>query len=153
MSSAVTLSRHLRVTPIQRSVLEFINDFIIEHGWAPTLDEIAAHRGVCKPTIHENLRALEHKGYLRRRPYTARAIELTGQCFAGPGELVSAGQPQPVSAQCLSCEAFVIAPGLQIGDWEPGADAQGQYVAREITIACPHCDQTSVHVQRRYGST
>ena len=65
-----------QLTPNQAKVLGCIRDFIREHGWAPTLDEIGQRAGVAKPTVQQYLQALEKKGAIRRRRYAHRSIEV-----------------------------------------------------------------------------
>ncbi len=64
------------LTPKQKLVLEFIRDFIAEHGLAPTYDEIGESIGTCKVTVLAHIQQLEKKGLIRRVPHASRAIEL-----------------------------------------------------------------------------
>ncbi len=53
--------------PKQRKVLKYIEEYIREHGHAPTLTEIKDYLGVrALSTVHEHLIKLEEKGYLER---------------------------------------------------------------------------------------
>lgn len=87
--------------PKQKKVLSFIEDFISEHGFAPTLTEIRNALGVkALSTVHEHLIKLEEKGFLARDD-DRRGIKL--RLTAGPfaGKLINvplvgtitAGQP------------------------------------------------------------
>lgn len=61
----------------QRQILDFLNDFIEEHGHAPTLVEIAKNLGVRSlATVHEHLATLEKKGLIKKSGGIARGIEL-----------------------------------------------------------------------------
>ncbi len=62
----------------QRDLLEFIQKFIKEHGYSPTLAEICKGMGLSSPaTVHEHIRTLVEKGVLRRNPNEIRGIEIT----------------------------------------------------------------------------
>ena len=55
------------LAPVQRLTLEFLRDYIREHGYAPTLRDIADFIGVKSPsTAHFHLERLEGKGFIRR---------------------------------------------------------------------------------------
>lgn len=62
------------LTPKQAAILEFIRAYSHEHGYAPTLQEIADSRGTTVPTAHEHLKQLERKGYLYRNRYDHRGL-------------------------------------------------------------------------------
>jgi repressor LexA len=64
------------LTKRQREILEFIRSFQAEKGYAPSLEEIAAHfRLSAVSTVHEHLVNMSRKGALRRRGNRARSIE------------------------------------------------------------------------------
>lgn len=76
----------------ERQVLDFINQFIRRYGFAPTLKEIADGIGVrAIATVHEHLRSLEAKGFLKISTGTMRGIELVGKKgkAATEGEMAS----------------------------------------------------------------
>jgi repressor LexA len=68
-----------RLTDRQREVLEFIQTFTEAHGVPPTVREIGARFHVTPRAAFDHLRALERKGFLRRRTTagrTSRALTL-----------------------------------------------------------------------------
>ena len=68
-----------RLTDRQREVLEFIQAFSEAHGVPPTVREIGGRFHVTPRAAFDHLRALERKGYLRRRSTegrTSRALTL-----------------------------------------------------------------------------
>ena len=66
-----------KLTARQREVLSFLNQFLEERGYPPTVREIALHFGLKGPrSPKKRLDALEEKGYIRRRPGKSRAIEV-----------------------------------------------------------------------------
>ncbi len=73
------------LTKRQREIIDFIRDFQTERGYAPSLEEIAAHLGLSAvSTVHEHVTNLAGKGVLRRGWNRARSIEpLAGADAAG----------------------------------------------------------------------
>ncbi|HEV8674934.1 MAG TPA: transcriptional repressor LexA [Methylomirabilota bacterium] len=61
-----------RLTRRQQEVLGFIRTFSQRHGVPPTVREIGERFGVTPRAAFDHLRALERKGYLRRRASTGR---------------------------------------------------------------------------------
>ena len=69
-----------QLTRRQQEVLDFVTRHIREHGYAPTLREIARELGVSGTLgIMKHLEALEKKGQLRRQEGSSRGISLPGQ--------------------------------------------------------------------------
>jgi repressor LexA len=68
-----------RLTQRQQEVLDFIQTFTDAHGVPPTVREIGGRFHVTPRAAFDHLRALERKGYLRRRSTegrTSRALTL-----------------------------------------------------------------------------
>jgi repressor LexA len=66
------------VTDRQRAILEFLHEYVDEHGYPPTVREIGQAVGLRSPsTVHAHLAQLERAGLLRRDPTKPRALELT----------------------------------------------------------------------------
>ena len=64
------------LTERQREILRYILDRIEERGAPPTMREIADHFGLSSPaSVKVHLDALEKKGFIKRREWTARGIE------------------------------------------------------------------------------
>jgi repressor LexA len=88
------------LTKRQKEIVDYLDDYIAEHGYAPTLVEIGARFALSSPaTVHKHLTNLESKGMLRRKWNHSRALELVPQKRkSGAVELpllghVAAGQP------------------------------------------------------------
>jgi len=65
------------LTRRQKEILDHIEAFIREHGYAPSFEEIAAFFGYSSlATVHEHLSNLERKGYIRKAYNESRSIEL-----------------------------------------------------------------------------
>jgi repressor LexA len=63
------------VTPIQRAILEFVQDYIERNSYAPTLQEIGEAVGLGNPSSASyQVKVLERKGYLRREAGRPRAM-------------------------------------------------------------------------------
>ena len=68
----------------QRAVLEYISQYMQQHGYAPTIVEMCDALGVSSPaTIHEHLQKLEKIGMLKRDWRKMRGIEVINQKAAG----------------------------------------------------------------------
>jgi repressor LexA len=66
------------VSDRQRAILEFLHEYVDEHGYPPTVREIGEAVGLRSPsTVHAHLAQLERAGMLRRDPTKPRALELT----------------------------------------------------------------------------
>ena len=68
------------LTDRQQEALDFLRNYLAEHGFPPTLREISAHLGITGTVaaIH-HLSALEKKGYLKRHAGGSRSITLFPQ--------------------------------------------------------------------------
>lgn len=65
------------LTKRQQDILDFIEQFIQERGYPPTLREIGNNFGISSTNgVRVNLAALEKKQYIRRRPWLSRGIEI-----------------------------------------------------------------------------
>lgn len=65
------------LTKRQGEILNYIKEYIVSHGYPPTVREIGAALGVNSPaTIHAHLENLESKGYISKQDTKNRAIEV-----------------------------------------------------------------------------
>lgn len=72
------------LTKRQKEILDHLNGFIEEHGYAPSFEEIARAFGYSSlATVHEHLSNLERKGYIRKAYNESRSIELVPRDGAG----------------------------------------------------------------------
>jgi len=88
------------LTKRQKQLLDYLERYLRENGYAPTLEEIGAEFQLTSlATVHKHLTNLEGKGLIRRTWNHSRAIELTAPSrAAGAVALpllgrVAAGQP------------------------------------------------------------
>ncbi len=69
----------MKLTPAQKRVLEFIQQFLQTRGYPPTVREVAEKFGYHSPlSAKQHIDALVKKGYLKRSPLRARGIEIVG---------------------------------------------------------------------------
>ena len=69
----------MELTDIQKRVLQYIENFVVEHGYPPTVREVACAFGYKSPlSAKQHIDALVKKGYLRKRPFQSRGIEVVG---------------------------------------------------------------------------
>jgi repressor LexA len=83
------------LTKRQKQMVTFLEQYIDEHGYAPTLSEVGQYFGLSSlATVHKHLRNLEHKGFIRRTHNHSRALEIAakGDERAGVRELSLLGQ-------------------------------------------------------------
>jgi repressor LexA len=65
------------LTKRQKEILDYIDGFIEDRGYAPSFEEIAESFGYASlATVHEHLSNLERKGYIRKAYNESRSIEL-----------------------------------------------------------------------------
>jgi repressor LexA len=67
----------LPLTKRQREILDYLQDFIQQHGYAPSLDEIGRRFGLSSlATVHKHLTNLQEKGFIKRAWNRSRSVEL-----------------------------------------------------------------------------
>ena len=68
----------------QETILAFINDYVDEHGYPPSIREIGAAAGISSTSVVDyNLRILERDGLLRRDREVSRGLGLRGPAERG----------------------------------------------------------------------
>ena len=69
-----------KLTKKQEDVLNYIKEYMVSHGYPPTIREIGAALGTSSPaTIHVHLANLEKNGIIKKNGSKNRAIELLVQ--------------------------------------------------------------------------
>lgn len=88
------------LTKRQKQILDYLDGYLKENGYAPSYEEIAAHfRYASLATVHEHLENLKRKGYIRKAYNESRSLELVAtEMKASAVELpllgrVAAGMP------------------------------------------------------------
>ena len=66
------------LTKRQKQLVDFLEHYITEHGYAPTLSEVGQYFGLSSlATVHKHLHNLEQKGFIKRVHNHSRALEVT----------------------------------------------------------------------------
>ena len=95
------------LTRRQREVFEFIRNFIDEHGYSPSLEEVAKGLDLSSlATVHKHLTNLSDKGMIRRHWNRGRGIEICADL----------GRPQMVSMELEACYAIPIRGTVAAGE-------------------------------------
>jgi len=66
----------MELTARQREIFDFIQAFIKERGYPPSVREIGGHFSIYPRAAFDHLRALEKKGYLKRQNSMSRGLEV-----------------------------------------------------------------------------
>jgi repressor LexA len=67
----------LPLTKRQREILDYLQDFIQQHGYAPSLEEIGKRFGLSSlATVHKHLTNLQEKGFIKRAWNRSRSVEM-----------------------------------------------------------------------------
>ena len=67
----------LPLTKRQREILDYLNEFIQQHGYAPSLEEIGRKFGLSSlATVHKHLTNLQEKGFIKRAWNRSRSVEM-----------------------------------------------------------------------------
>ena len=64
------------LTSRQREVFDFVIRFVKERGYPPSVREIGRQFGIYPRAVFDHLKALERKGYLKRRRSMSRGLEV-----------------------------------------------------------------------------
>jgi repressor LexA len=72
------------LTKRQREILDYLNEFIEQNGYAPSLEEIGRRFGLSSlATVHKHLTNLQDKGFIRRAWNRSRSVELVPTRMGG----------------------------------------------------------------------
>lgn len=86
----------------QRRILHYLEEFIREKGYPPSIRQIQAALGISSTSVVDyNLDLLEKRGLIRRQPRSSRSITLAGETRFSRRAIpllgtIAAGQPIPV---------------------------------------------------------
>lgn len=65
-----------KLTKKQKRILDYIEKYLRENNYPPTLKEITEYFNLTIGTVQDHIYALERKGYIERRRDTARGIKI-----------------------------------------------------------------------------
>jgi len=66
----------MELTSRQTEIFNFVKTFIRERGYPPSVREIGEHFTIYPRAVFDHLKALEKKGYLKRRSSLSRGLEI-----------------------------------------------------------------------------
>lgn len=66
------------LTQRQQAILNFINDYIEENGFPPSVREIGRQFGIYPATVQDHISALERKGCLQKKRFQSRTLSVPG---------------------------------------------------------------------------
>jgi repressor LexA len=97
----------------QRAILTFIEDFLTENDYPPTIRDIQRELAISSTSVVDyNLKVLEQRGLIRRNRNISRGIELVGRISPRRNVVtipvigqIAAGQPIPVPGDLEGSEA------------------------------------------------
>ena len=107
---------NIALTRRQRQILDFLRAYTLEHGIAPTLEEIAQHFGVNKVTIFGHVAELERKGVIERgdpgRSRTLRILDDPAEERRAPTGVtvlgrIAAGSPIEIQKDQAVIDAYL----------------------------------------------
>jgi repressor LexA len=82
----------MELTSRQKEIFGFVRTFIKERGYPPSVREIGEHFKIYPRAVFDHLKALERKGYLKRRGSMSRGLEvLVFQGYESQGSHPRAG--------------------------------------------------------------
>ncbi len=68
------------LTKRQKQLVDYLRNYITEHGYAPTLSEVGEYFGLSSlATVHKHLHNLEQKGFIKRVHNHSRALEIAAE--------------------------------------------------------------------------
>ena len=72
------------LTKRQREILDYLDEFIHQQGYAPSLEEIGRRFGLSSlATVHKHLTNLQEKGFIKRAWNRSRSVELVSSRTGG----------------------------------------------------------------------
>ena len=96
----------MALTRRQKEVLEYIAQFLKEHGYSPSYEEIARGLELASlATVHKHLQALELKGYVRRGFNQSRSVEIADKYMDEQLRMMTMG---PAGADSLDLQGVSV---------------------------------------------
>jgi repressor LexA len=65
------------LTERQQAILDFINQYVEDNGFPPSVREIGRHFGIYPATVQDHITALERKGHLQKRKFQSRSLSVS----------------------------------------------------------------------------
>jgi len=144
----------MALTKRQKDVLDFIADFIEEHGYSPSYEELAHGLNLASlATVHKHIQALESRNYLRRLFNQSRSLEVAPKYVQERRRTKQAGRPMEIAlagriAAGAPVEAIEGQDTLQFTDFTGKGDTFALQVSGESMIDDHICSGDYVLVER-----
>ena len=86
------------LTERQQAILDFINEYVGDNGFPPSVREIGRNFGIYPATVQDHISALERKGHLQKKRFQSRTLSVSASSRRIPGGIpiigkVAAGLP------------------------------------------------------------
>src|SRR5437763_11408258 len=65
------------LTERQQAILDFINEYVEENSFPPSVREIGRHFEIYPATVQDHISALERKGYLHKKKFQSRTLSVS----------------------------------------------------------------------------
>jgi len=67
------------LTEKQQAILDFIQQYMDEHQYPPSVREIGKHFGIYPATVQDHISALERKGFLQKQRFQSRTLSVSAR--------------------------------------------------------------------------
>jgi repressor LexA len=144
----------MALTKRQKEVLDFIADFVDEHGYSPSYDEVAHGLDLASlATVHKHIQALESRGYLKRAFNQSRSLDIAPKYLQERRRRGQVSRPLeiPLSGRIAAgapVEAIAGQDTLQFADFAGKGDTFALQVSGESMIEDHICSGDYVLVER-----
>jgi len=78
------------LTEKQQAILDFINEYVEDNGFPPSVREIGRHFEIYPATVQDHISALERKGYLQKKRFQSRTLSILSRRTSTDREATSA---------------------------------------------------------------
>ena len=65
------------LTEKQQAILDFINTYIADNQYPPSVREIGKHFGIYPATVQDHISAIERKGFLQKKRFQSRTLSVS----------------------------------------------------------------------------
>jgi len=65
------------LTEKQQAILDFINAYVEEHQYPPSVREIGRQFGIYPATVQDHISAIERKGFLQKKRFQSRSLSVS----------------------------------------------------------------------------
>ena len=79
------------LTDRQQAILDFINGYVHDNAFPPSVREIGRHFGIYPATVQDHISALERKGHLHKKRFQSRTLSVPAS--SRPASSIEGGIP------------------------------------------------------------